>query len=64
MRVNGKPYPYREGLTLYELLAELSIDRRTVAVMHGEAVYSAGGIPDAPLDEPDVLEIVTMMQGG
>jgi thiamine biosynthesis protein ThiS len=64
MRVNGKAYPYREGLTLHELLEELNIDRRTVAVMHREDVYSAGGIPDAPLGEPDVLEIVTMMQGG
>lgn len=64
MRVNGKPYPHREGLTLHALLEELSIDPRTVAVMHGDEIYRSGGIPDAPLEEPDVLEIVTMMQGG
>jgi sulfur carrier protein len=64
MRVNGRPYPHREGLTLHALLEELSIDQRTVAVMHREEIYRAGKIPDAALEEPDELEIVTMMQGG
>jgi sulfur carrier protein len=64
MRVNGEPYPHRDGLTLHSLLADLGIDQRTVVVMHREEVYPAGGIPDATLDEPDELEIVTMMQGG
>jgi thiamine biosynthesis protein ThiS len=64
MRVNGRPYPYREGFTLHELLAELHVDQRSVAVMHRDEIYRAGGIPDAPLGEPDELEIVTMMQGG
>jgi sulfur carrier protein len=64
MRVNGRPYPHRDGLTLHALLEELSIDQRTVAVMHREEIYRAGSIPDATLDEPDELEIVTMMQGG
>jgi sulfur carrier protein len=64
MRVNGQPYPHREGLTLHALLAELRIDQRGVAVMHREEIYPAGAIPDATLDEPDELEIVTMMQGG
>ena len=64
MRVNGQPYSYREGLTLRELLAELKIDSRTVAVMHRDEIYRPGEMPDAPLAEADTLEIVTMMQGG
>jgi thiamine biosynthesis protein ThiS len=62
--VNGKAYTYRDGLTLHELLAELKVDQRTVAVMHGEVIHRAGRIPDTPLVERDVIEIVTMMQGG
>lgn len=64
MRVNGEAYPYRDGLTLHALLADLRIDQRVVVVMHREEIYPAGAIPDATLDEPDELEIVTMMQGG
>ena len=64
MQVNGQPYPHREGLTLHALLAELKVDPRRVVVMHGDAIHRAGQIPDAPLAAPDVVEIVTMMQGG
>ena len=64
MRVNGEAYPHREGLTLHALLADLSVDQRTVVVMHREEIYPAGAIPNATLDESDELEIVTMMQGG
>lgn len=64
MYLNGKPYTYRDGLTLHELLAELSVDQRRVVVMHGDNIHRAGRIPDAPVTERDIIEIVTMMQGG
>jgi thiamine biosynthesis protein ThiS len=64
MRLNGKDYPYRAGLTLCSLLDELRIDPRCVAVMQGDEFHSAGRIPDAPVSERDTIEIVTMMQGG
>ena len=61
---NGRTYAHREGLTLHALLAELAINQKAVVVMHGDSVYRAGKIPDAPLEERDVIEIVKMMQGG
>lgn len=64
MQVNGKWYAHHDGLTLHALLSDLKIDQRTVAVMHADEVHRAGQIPDSPLAEPDVVEIVTMMQGG
>lgn len=64
MQVNGKPYTHRDGLTLHALLAELQLDQQTVAVMHGDDIHRAGRIPDSPLAERDVVEIVTIMQGG
>jgi sulfur carrier protein len=64
MHVNGKARPHRAGLTLHALLAELGVDPRTVVVMHGDAIHRASQIPDTPLAEGDVIEIVTMMQGG
>ena len=64
MYVNGEIYEHREGLTLHRLLEELQVDARRVVVMHGDAIYRAGKIPDAPLAERDVVEVVTMMAGG
>lgn len=64
MYVNGQPRPHRAGLTLHALLAELHVDARRVAVMQGDTIHRAGQIPDAPVGERDVIEIVTMMQGG
>jgi sulfur carrier protein len=64
MHVNGELRPHRPGLTLHALLAELDVDPRRVTVMHGDDIHRAGEIPDAPVAERDVIEIVTMMQGG
>jgi thiamine biosynthesis protein ThiS len=64
MVVNGYRFERRDGLTLHALLARLDIDPRTVVVMRGDDVYPAGQIPDLVLEDRDVLEIVTMMQGG
>lgn len=64
MQVNGKAYPHRPALTLLALLAELDIDQRRVVVMQGDVIHRAGKIPDVPVGAEDVIEIVTMMQGG
>ena len=64
MTVNGNRYAHRSGLTLHRLLDELNVDQRLVVVMHGDEIYGAGKIPDAPLAERDIVEIVTMAQGG
>ena len=64
MYVNGETYSYRDGLTLHALLAEVGVDQRQVVVMQGDDIHRAGAIPDAPVHESDVIEIVTMMQGG
>ena len=62
--MNGKPYRHREGLTLHALLDELALDQRKIVVMQGDDVFRAGKVPDAPVAEGDIIEIVQMMQGG
>ena len=64
MTVNGKRWDHRPGMTLHRLLEEMNADQRMVVVMHGDDIYRAGEIPDAPLREQDVVEVVTMAQGG
>lgn len=64
MTVNGALRAYQPGLKLLGLLEELKVDARAVAVMVGDEVYRPGRIPDVPLAEGDVIEVVSMMQGG
>jgi thiamine biosynthesis protein ThiS len=64
MTVNGESRAYRPGLMLHALLEELKVDARAVAVMVGQEVYRPGRIPDVALSDGDVIEVVSMMQGG
>jgi thiamine biosynthesis protein ThiS len=64
MTLNGKPYEFREGLTLHALLAELGAKPTNVVVMHGQQIHRRGEIPDTVVSRDDVIEIITMMQGG
>ena len=64
MTVNGRKRDHTPGLTLHGLLEEMRADQRMVVVMHGDEIYRAGHIPDVPLHERDVVEVVTMAQGG
>lgn len=64
MTVNGREREYRDGLTLHALLDDLQVDQRKVVVMRGDDVWKRGNVPDVPLAQADVIEIVTMMQGG
>ena len=64
MIVNGQRYAHRDGLTLHALLDELHVDQQRVVVMLGDSIYRRNDIPDVDVAEPDVIEIVTMMQGG
>ena len=64
MTVNGRRYELRPGMTLHRLLDEMQADQRMVVVMHGDEIYRAGQIPDSPLAEKDIVEVVTMAQGG
>lgn len=64
MIVNGQRHAHRDGLTLHALLDELHVDPQRVVVMLGDAIYKRNDIPDVAVAEPDVIEIVTMMQGG
>jgi thiamine biosynthesis protein ThiS len=64
MVVNGESREYRPALTLHQLSDELQVDGKAAAVMVGDEVYRPGRIPDVALSESDVIEIVSMMQGG
>lgn len=61
--LNGEAKPL-EGKTLREVLEELEVDLSRVAVLLNEEAYPGRELPYHVLKEGDVVEVVTLMQGG
>ena len=66
MRVtlNGEPREVRDGITVAELIAELSLNGRRVAVELNESVLPRDAYAARPLAAGDVIEIVHFIGGG
>jgi thiamine biosynthesis protein ThiS len=62
--VNGKPRVVAGRPTLLELLEQLEIDPRIVAVERNGEIVKRGTFDRVQLEEGDRLEIVRMVGGG
>ena len=62
--VNGKPAQVRPGATLAELLAELALPERGVAVAVDAEVVPRGEWDTHVVDDGAHVEVVTAVQGG
>ena len=61
--LNGEPRPL-EGKTLKEVLEEMGVELKGVAVLLNEEAFLGLEVPDRPLRDGDVVEVVARMQGG
>ncbi|GAB5602255.1 sulfur carrier protein ThiS [Thermus sp. FJN-A] len=61
--LNGEPKPL-EGRTLKEVLEELGVELKRVAILLNEEAFSGLEAPDRVLKDGDVVEVVALMQGG
>ena len=61
--LNGEARPL-EGRPLREVLEELGVDLERVAVLVNEEAFSGRELPLHVLKEGDVVEVVSLMQGG
>jgi thiamine biosynthesis protein ThiS len=64
LTVNGEERTAPEGLTLQELVRELSIEGRPIAVELNLRVVPKDRYPATRLSEGDKLEIVSLVGGG
>lgn len=64
IRVNGAEHPWRPGLTVADLLAELGLAGPGVAVERNEAVVPRRDHPSVRIEPGDRLEIVRLVGGG
>ncbi len=62
--VNGEPRTVAPGARLLDLLAELAVDPRAVAVERNGEVLRRARLPEVVLAADDRLEIVRFVQGG
>ncbi|AFH39280.1 sulfur carrier protein ThiS [Thermus thermophilus] len=61
--LNGEPKPL-EGKNLREVLKDLGVELERVAVLLNEEAFLGLEVPDRPLRDGDVVEVVALMQGG
>jgi thiamine biosynthesis protein ThiS len=62
--LNGDPHEIVRPVTVTELLAQLSIDSRRVAVEHNLVVLKRSRFDDVVVREGDQVEIVNFVGGG
>jgi sulfur carrier protein len=61
--VNGKDMAIGEGATVETLLESLGLSDKRVAVEHNRVILARDGY-GAPLNEGDILEIISFVGGG
>ena len=62
--LNGEPHELAGPLTLNDLLAQLNIDPRRVAVEHNLTVIKRAHYDSTPIQDGDQIEIVNFVGGG
>ncbi len=62
--LNGDPHEIARTLTVSELLEQLSIDARRVAVEHNLVVLRRAAYDETVVREGDQIEIVNFVGGG
>ncbi|MEO8259447.1 MAG: sulfur carrier protein ThiS [Acidobacteriota bacterium] len=62
--LNGEPFAIERPLTVTELLAQLEIDPRRIAVEHNLVVLKRAAFEHAVVDAGDQIEIVNFVGGG
>ena len=64
IRLNGDPFEVADSLTVSELLAQLQVDARRVAVEHNLVVLKRNAFDTTRLSDDDEVEIVNFVGGG
>lgn len=62
--LNGEPFDVVGPLTIAELLAQLDIDVRRVAVEHNLTVLKRAAFDSTAVQQGDAIEVVNFVGGG
>lgn len=64
LTVNGEPRRIAVGSSIADLVAQIGLDPKKVAVEHNAEIAPRSTLADVTLSEGDVLEIVHFVGGG
>ena len=64
LELNGKPWVYTRGNTLSDMLRELGLQDKRVALLYNAVVIPRSQHPHIALQPGDRIEIVTAVGGG
>lgn len=64
IEINGEQQFFQDGLKLSELLEQLKLTDKYVAVERNRELVPKYGFPETVLEDGDRLEIVTLVGGG
>lgn len=64
LTVNKEPHPFREGLTVTELLQEKKYSWRLITVYIGETRIPKDQWESTVLSDGDVVRVIHLMAGG
>lgn len=64
LNINGEPAEKPDGMTVLQLLEQLRLSNRPVAVERNGEIVPFRTFNDTVLHHGDVLEIVTLVPGG
>ncbi|WP_232495100.1 sulfur carrier protein ThiS [Novosphingobium kaempferiae] len=64
LTVNGEPRRIAAGSSIADLVAQIGLDPKKVAVEHNAEIAPRSTLADVPLSDGDVLEIVHFVGGG
>jgi thiamine biosynthesis protein ThiS len=64
IRLNGEAFEIEAGRTVQQLLEQLDIDARRVAVEHNVVVLKRAAFTTTAIHEGDEIEIVNFVGGG
>ncbi|EJU11380.1 MULTISPECIES: sulfur carrier protein ThiS [Sphingomonadaceae] len=64
LTVNGEPRRIAAGSSIADLVAQIGLDPKKVAVEHNAEIAPRSTLADVTLSEGDVLEIVHFVGGG
>ena len=62
--INGEPFDFSTGNTVWQLLGQLNLSDRPVAVERNGQIVSHSTFDQTELNEGDTLEVVTLVGGG
>ena len=64
IEVNGRPLTVAQDATLIDVLEQLGLDPRGVAVLRGDEVIGRDALGETPAVAGESLEVVRMVGGG